>query len=94
MKLPPSFLGATSGIASVASNFAAKRTAIGKLRPDKLAVVAVNIGGGDLNYGWGSHNVVFPYVTILPYFSAFVNNFFRYSAFFYQIVGLYRKYEF
>jgi hypothetical protein len=57
MKLTPSFFGAASGIASVASNFATKRAAIGKLRPDKLAVAVVNIGSGGFNYGWSSHGL-------------------------------------
>jgi hypothetical protein len=54
MNLSPSFFGAASSIAGAARNFTAKHAAVGILRPDKLAVLAVNIGGGGLNYGWSS----------------------------------------
>jgi len=66
MKLSPSFFGAAR-TAGVPSNFATKRAAIGKLRPDKLAVLAVNIGGGGLNYFFAFDNfhIVFPYRIII-----------------------------
>ncbi len=83
MKLPPSFFGGACGIAGAASNFATKRAAIGILRPDKLAVLAVNIGGGGLNYGWSSHILWwFPYRIIIQQKIGFVKEKMKKNAYF------------
>jgi len=66
MKLSPSFFGATRPT-GVPSNFATKRAAIGKLRPDKLAVLAVNIGVGGLNYFFAFDNFHIVFLTELLY---------------------------